>query len=215
VARSKAAVSRCARIVLSAAGGLTAFLTAAAPASAGYGPGFEEETLCSGFVEPTAIAFLRPKILLVTEKSGAVYAVRNGVVRPAPVFTVDAAVERERGLNGIAVDPGFRRSGYVYVHYTVDQLPRVNRVSRFLVSRSGIGPEEILVDGLSSGAGIHNSGCLRFAPDGTLFFTAGDGGQATYRVQDLAYLNGKLCRIHPDGTAPADNPFAALPGARP
>lgn len=190
-------------------------VSAAAPARAGYGPGFEEETFCGGFVEPTAMAFLRPRILLVAEKSGAVYAVRNGVVRPSPILRVPAAIERERGLNGIAVDPDFRESGYVYVHYTADAIPRQNRVSRFLVSRSGVGPEEVLVDGLTSGAGIHNAGCLRFAADETLFFTAGDGGQATYRVQDLSYLNGKLCRIRRDGSAPADNPFVATPGARP
>jgi len=192
-----------------------AIFAAAPEARGGYSPGFEESIVCEGFFQPTAIAFVRPKILLVAEKSGRVYAVRNGAVRPSPVLVLPAAVDRERGLNGIAVEPRFRRRGYVYVHYTVDSSPKKNRVSRFLVSRTEIGPEEVVVDGLWSGVGIHNSGCLRFAPDGSLFFSAGDGGQLTHLAQDLSVLNGKLCRILPDGSIPPGNPFAGLPGARP
>ena len=51
--------------------------------------------------------------------------------------------------------------------------------------------------------------------DGNLFVTLGD--HFTYRdeAQNLANHLGKLIRITPDGSAPADNPFVGRDGAKP
>jgi glucose/arabinose dehydrogenase len=67
----------------------------------------------------------------------------------------------------------------------------------------------LATDGIS-----HMGGALRFASDGTLFMATGDGAYftanpevLTVRAQNLDSLAGKVLRINPDGTAPADNPF--------
>jgi glucose/arabinose dehydrogenase len=51
-------------------------------------------------------------------------------------------------------------------------------------------------------------------PDGRLLVGLGDRSRR-HDSQSLASLHGKILRIEPDGRSPADNPFAALPGARP
>ncbi len=53
-----------------------------------------------------------------------------------------------------------------------------------------------------------------FARDGTLFVTQGDRFAYRDAAQDLASGLGKIMRIHPDGTVPADNPFVGRAGAQ-
>jgi glucose/arabinose dehydrogenase len=68
----------------------------------------------------------------------------------------------------------------------------------------------------------HNGGDLAFGPDGKLYVSIGDGGNADDEgpghlpggnAQSLATPLGKILRIDPDGSVPADNPFAGTPGA--
>jgi hypothetical protein len=72
-------------------------------------------------------------------------------------------------------------------------------------------------------ASNHNGGLLLFGPDRHLYIGTGDGGIADdpeRNGQDLGSLLGKILRIDPQASAgnpysiPADNPFAARPGAR-
>ena len=64
--------------------------------------------------------------------------------------------------------------------------------------------------------GLHFGSRLAFGPDGMLYLTTGDRfDKATTRPQ-AQHLNshlGKVMRISPDGTVPADNPFAKQAGA--
>jgi glucose/arabinose dehydrogenase/regulation of enolase protein 1 (concanavalin A-like superfamily) len=68
-------------------------------------------------------------------------------------------------------------------------------------------------DCMASDSTAHTIGTVRFAPDGKMFVGMGDGAsyadadQLALRAQNLNYYNGKILRINPDGTAPADNPF--------
>jgi glucose/arabinose dehydrogenase len=68
-------------------------------------------------------------------------------------------------------------------------------------------------DCIPSDAISHSVGALHFGPDGKLYISTGDGASFDYadplslRAQNLDSLAGKVLRINPDGTAPADNPF--------
>ncbi len=59
-------------------------------------------------------------------------------------------------------------------------------------------------------------GCrIAQAGDGNLFVTLGDHYSARDEAQNLGNHIGKLIRIAPDGSAPADNPFIGRAGAKP
>ncbi len=63
-------------------------------------------------------------------------------------------------------------------------------------------------DGLS-----HAPGSVLFGPDGKMYVSIGDAAgyddidMNAFRSQDINNLGGKILRINPDGTAPADNPY--------
>src|SRR5690606_8800242 len=107
------------------------------------------------------------------------------------------------------LDPNFEQQPYVYVYYTLVKGDTVNRVSRFReVNGKGV-DEQVLVDDIPSGQ-IHNGGRLRFGPDGMLYISTGETGRPP-RSQDLNDLAGKILRIAPDGSIPADNPWPGSP----
>lgn len=68
-------------------------------------------------------------------------------------------------------------------------------------------------DCVPSDSSSHSAGGLRFGPDGKLYASLGEGASFDYvdaralRSQNLDSLGGKILRLNPDGTAPADNPF--------
>jgi glucose/arabinose dehydrogenase len=144
--------------------------------------------------------------------------------------------ERERGLEGVAVDPDFSTNQYIYLYYTFKkhggcdiqtaQTP-VNRVSRFTLPPNNIielASELVLVDNIPSYGGTHNAGDLKFGKDGYLYISVGDGGRDYANRSDSSELNqaardqhvllGKILRITTTGAIPPDNPFQGADSAR-
>lgn len=193
-------------------------------------PGFTD-SLVAAIPQPTAIAFLPVDRILVTTQTGTVRLVENGELSATPVLTIPTSSicsNSERGLLGIAVDPGFAQNGFVFLFYTY-RLPdrsctgpaptAVNRVSRFVMqpgsNRINLATETILLDNIPSTAGNHNAGDLKFDRDGFLLVSTGDGGcyygagsacaGANPAARELHTLLGKVLRIDPAGGIPPDN----------
>jgi glucose/arabinose dehydrogenase len=195
-------------------GALLLGILAAQAASAAPPAGFSRVQVASGLDQPTAFAFERDRIFVTEKNSGRVKVVRaDGTVRSNPYVTLKVSTNSERGLLGIALDPHFTTNRYVYVYYTTGPgalnysgSPK-NRVSRFK-SSNGVGTQEtILLDAIPSDAGNHNGGDIHFGFDGKLYIAVGDGGAFHDEAQVQNSLRGKILRINPDGTIPADNPF--------
>jgi glucose/arabinose dehydrogenase/PKD repeat protein len=204
--------------------------------AAGRVPAQEITGLPSGFQDvlvsnlnffPTGIAFTPDGRIFLTSKLGEVRLVKNGELVSAPVLSLPVEFSSERGLLGIALDPGFENNGLFYVYYTTAEgsldypgFP-VNRVSRFAIREddpdvADPASEQILLDHIPANqpAGIHNAGCLRIGLDGKLYVSVGDAGNPPW-AQDLGSLAGKILRLNLDGTVPDDNPFVGQEGARP
>src|SRR5262249_35077449 len=64
-----------------------------------------------------------------------------------------------------------------------------------------------------SSATNHNGGPMAFGPDGELYIAVGENANSA-NAQSLATNLGKVLRLNPDGSVPADNPFVGTPGAR-
>ena len=143
-------------------------------------PGFDD-TAVAEVASPTALAFTPEGRLLIAAKDGRLWVYQNGVLSPIPALDLTGRIctDRERGLLGVAVDPGFAVTPYVYLYYTAagNAGSCVNRVSRFVLSEGNVlSDESVLVDNMPSPNGNHNAGDLHFGKDGFLYISVGDGG---------------------------------------
>jgi len=183
---------------------------AAAACSAGTFPtGFSESVVASGISSPTAMEFAPDGRLFVCQQNGQLRVIKNRVLLATPFLTVTTDTLGERGLLGVAFDPGFAVNHWVYIYYTVPGSTAHNRVSRFTANGdvAVAGSEVVILDlnNLSS-ASNHNGGAIHFGPDGKLYVAAGENANSS-NSQTLANLLGKILRINPDGSIPTDNPF--------
>jgi glucose/arabinose dehydrogenase len=142
-----------------------------------------------------------------------VWLVRGGQRYTA--LTLPVSNEGERGVSNVAVDPDFATNGHVWIYYTTAPPAPHNRLSRFRSVGTLLVEEKVVVDGPALVNTIHNGGCIRFAPDKTLFLTMGDDMQGTITAQDKSDLRGKVLRLDREGQPPGDNPFRDGEGGHP
>ena len=161
---------------------------------------------------PSALAFVPgsdDKFFFAERSSGQV-RLFDGSVRPGPFLTVPVEDEDEQGLLGLAVHPGYPDSPYVYVYY-VRAIDRAGILERYRdQGGEGVSPQLLLFIARRDEATANNGGVLRFGPDGKLYVAVGDHWARPSNAQDTLggrNLRGKILRLNPDGTVPADNPF--------
>src|ERR1043166_3555729 len=177
---------------------------------------FVETQFASGLSNPTAMAFAPDGRLFVCQQTGQLRVIKNGVLLATPFVTLTVDSNGERGLLGIAFDPNFATTNFLYVYYTATTPATHNRVSRFTASAgnpdvAAAGSELPILDlnNLSS-ATNHNGGSIHFGPDGKLYIAVGENANPA-NSQSLGNLLGKVLRINSDGTLPSDNP-TTFPG---
>jgi len=192
------AAARCALLVALAGTILFAPRAHATPVVPGQ---FVVEDIAPGanFDTPTSIAPLPDGRILVAEKRGHVWMVKNGVKLPNPVWAHDSEVlnSYDRGLLCVTVDPHFYQNHYVYLLYTVDpdsdnvedQLDAFGRLSRFTMSTADTNVIDtttrvvLMGDTWSHGpliaTGSHTIASLRWGTDGSLLMSVGDGADFT------------------------------------
>ncbi|MGA1837616.1 PQQ-dependent sugar dehydrogenase [Herbiconiux sp. 11R-BC] len=172
-------------------------------------PSGDPVPIASGLPAPWSIAVLADGSVLVSERdSGEIVEIVDG--QAVPVSAVPGVVAAgEGGLLGITPLEGASGS-YLYAYYTAADDNRVVRMP--LGGSAGahtLGTPEGVLTGLPK-ASNHNGGRIKFGPDGMLYVTAGDASVSS-NAQTLDSLGGKILRITPIGTVPADNPFPGSP----
>lgn len=127
----------------------------------------------------------------------------TGAVRVVGTLAGVQGTVGEGGLMGLEVADDFASDPWLYVMHTTATDNRVVRVR--YVDGALSGTPQVLVSGIPRNK-YHNGGRLRFGPDGMLYVATGDGQNPAW-AQDTSNLAGKVLRIRPDGSVPADNPF--------
>ena len=171
-------------------------------------PSFQEEVVLQGLTNPTTVKFAPDGRVFVAEQSGRIL-VFSGLHDPTPTVFADLRTNVhafwDRGLLGLALDPHFPDSPYVYVLYTHDAAiggtaPRWGsvggssdpcpnppgaladgcvvsaRLSRLVAAGDQMtGSEHVLIEDWCQQYPSHTVGDLEFGPDGALYASAGDG----------------------------------------
>lgn len=189
--------------------------------------------------------------LYVIDQTGQIWVIENGVRNPQPFLDVSDRIIAlsegydERGLLGLAFHPQFSSNSRFYVYYTAppgaggpmegEMWDNRSRISEFTASSptsADAGSERIVLE-VDQPQSNHEGGTIAFGPDGYLYISIGDGGNANDvgpgHVQDwydvnaggngqdnFANLLGNILRIDVDGAAPYEvpgsNPFVGEDG---
>lgn len=163
-------------------------------------------TVATGLEVPWGIDFLPDGAAVVTERdSGRVLEIRDRETRE--IGRIDEAVPNvEAGLLGVAVSPDFERDSRLYFYVTTASD---NRVVRAAYDGQRLGPTTPVLTGIPNGF-VHDGGRLEFGPDGHLYVSTGETGDAAL-APDRGSLAGKILRITPDGDPAPGNPDPASP----
>jgi glucose/arabinose dehydrogenase len=174
-----------------------------------------------GLSHPWSLAFLPDPStplgasgnMLVTERTGQLRLIRNGVLDPQPIAGVPAV--RSQGLSGlmdVALHPQFAQNRLVYLTYT---KPLQGTQNTLALARGRLDGQILtdVRDVFVASAGTGGASRIAFGRDGTIFMTTGGGGDKG--AQDPNSHAGKVLRLRDDGSAPTDNPFVGRAGYKP
>jgi len=172
--------------------------------------GFQSEIVVTGLDQPTTIEFTPDGRMLVGELQNYIFIVPAGASQPSAqrFLQLDSSgLFGAQGLMDIELDPDFDANGYFYVFYTKGSLNR-NRVSRFTATgnQASPGSEVVIWQDIQPALEEHQGGGVVFGPDGKLYISVGEAFVPD-DAQLMTRYRGKLLRLNPDGTIPADNPF--------
>ena len=162
------------------------------------------------------MAFLNNEEIIFTERGGemGVVSLKTGKVQ-AISHVPNVQNVGQGGLLDVAIPPGFKPGGWIYLTYVKEQNGGVTTLARAKVANGKIDQwEDIFVTQSASNTNRHFGSRIVFDDKGFLFFTVGDRGvRAT--AQDLQKHNGSVLRLHLDGSTPKDNPFSKNKNALP
>jgi glucose/arabinose dehydrogenase len=180
----------------------------------------EVQAMASGLVHPWSLAFLPDGRMLVTERPGRMRLVTpEGQLSPPLKGVPEVFASGQGGLLDVIIDKSYAQNKTIYFCFA----ERTGSGGRTAVARAKLNDgngrlDEVKIifrqEGpLSSG---NHYGCrIVQANDGNLFVTLGEHFSYRDEAQNLGNHLGKLIRITPDGSAPADNPFVGRADAKP
>ncbi|MEM7369530.1 MAG: PQQ-dependent sugar dehydrogenase [Bacteroidota bacterium] len=196
---------------------------------------FEIQSLAGPFNEPQELEILPNGNVLIIERGGRILSVRAGSQQIEPIAKLPVWTSQSNGLTGMAIDPDFSNTGWVYFLFAGQEDSSHLEVARFQLAAGRFQKESkevIMQIPIELHLGWHGENSLAFDQSGNLYISLADftlqssdiAGYAQIderpgnRVHDAQRTSsntqdflGKILRIHPeeDGsyTIPEGNLF--------
>ena len=174
----------------------------------------EVKGFATGFEIPWGMAFLPDTSMLVTDLSGDLFRVYRDGRKDLIEGTPDVYFRGQGGLMDVEISPNYSENNYVYLSYSQPVRKKAfTAIARAKLIKDQLKDLEIIYSAEQrhySKKTVHFGS--RFAiKDDYLFFSIGDRGERD-EAQDVHKPNGKIHRLHLDGSIPNDNPFKSKNG---
>lgn len=204
---------------------------------------FVKTVLISNLNEPMEFDFLPDGRAIIVERKGAIRIWDPETNYTDSLTSIPVWDEFEDGLMGVAVDPNYAETNWVYVYYAPPGDESINQISRFDFDGEqwDFDSEKVVLKVKTQRVTCcHSGGSLEFDRHGNLFLSTGDdtnpfasdgfapideqSGREPWDAQRTSSntndLRGKILRIHPEAdgtyTIPEGNLFPeGTPDTRP
>ena len=175
------------------------------------------ETVISDIQIPWGMTWLPDGTMLVTEKSGILYYVKNGA--KTEIKNMPKVYNRgQGGLLDITLHPDYTKNGWIYMTYATAEGEGDGgntKLIRAKLQNGGLTQIESLYKASpNSTKGQHFGSRIVFDNDGYLYFSIGERGNNKENPQDIKRDCGKIYRLNDDGSIPKDNPFVGQIGVK-
>lgn len=175
------------------------------------------ELVVSNIQTPWGMAWLPDGSMLITEKSGILYLVKNGT--KTEVKNTPKVYNRgQGGLLDIVLHPNYTKNGWIYITYASTEGEgeggNTKLIRAKLQDESLVQIESLYKASPNSTRGQHFGSRIVFDNQGYLYFSIGERGDNKDNPQDIKRDCGKIYRLNDDGSIPKDNPFVGQAGAK-
>ena len=175
---------------------------------------FKVETFSDGFDIPWGMAFLPNKDLIVSDRNGSLWLVDYKFKTRTQIIGVPKVrYKGQGGLLDVQVHPDFISNNFIYIGFTSYLKREKNKtftsIVRARLENNSLTDQKIIYkadDIYYSSNTVHYGTRIVFDKKGYLYFSIGDRGKRN-QAQLLNYPNGKIHRLHDDGSIPKNNPF--------
>jgi aldose sugar dehydrogenase len=171
-------------------------------------------TVAAGVTVPWAIEPLANGDLLISERRGSLYLLRNNTNTLITVTGLpDIAHNGQGGLLDLALHPDFANNQWLYLTYSSSEGDGRGSNTALMRAKLSEDRQQLLQPQLlykgehNSTKGQHYGSRIVFDNQGYVYFSIGDRGARDINPQDLSRDGGKIYRLHQDGKIPNDNPF--------
>ncbi|HMM11845.1 MAG TPA: PQQ-dependent sugar dehydrogenase [Bacteroidales bacterium] len=175
------------------------------------------EILAEGLENPWSMAFLPDGRILIAERPGRLRVFQNGKLLPDPIQGLPPVwAHGQGGLLDVVLHPSYAQNGWIYLAYSTNEGNFGNTaIARARLSGNQlVDLEELFRGSPLTALQYHFGSRIVFEGDDIFYFPIGDRGEME-NAQRLDNHNGKVMRLHADGSIPADNPFIGMEGAKP
>jgi len=179
-------------------------------------------TVAQGISIPWAIEALPNGDLLITERSGILYLLRNNstsLTKITGLPKIDA--NGQGGLLDLELHPDFANNQWLYITYSSSEGDGAGSNTALMRAKLSNDHSQLLESQQlykgehNSKKGQHYGSRIMFDNQNYVYFSIGDRGSRDINPQDLGRDGGKIYRLHDDGKIPSDNPFVNQKGAKP
>ena len=213
------------RVSMSALIGSVGLMALTAFSGAGVATTVTPEVIASGLQNPWSLTFIDPDRMLVTERPGRLRVISTDGQVGEPISGLPAIqAGRQGGLLDVMADRDFKNNRRLFFCYTapeaddISQARNATALATAVLSADSRSLENVKVVFRQTPAhagGLHFGCRLVQRPDGTLMMGLGDRYNLMNQAQGLDQHIGKVVRLNPDGSVPADNPFVDQAGIAP